>query len=108
MMGGMSRVYSDAEWARRVEKRLARLEDPRVLRVGSWALSAGAGGELWADHATTGRRVRLAGPWESSSDQATTTMSRSISSRLIHCRSAPRWATMSPIIVAVIGGLTKR
>lgn len=67
MMGGMSRVYSDAEWARRVEKRLARLEDPRVLRVGSWCLSAGAGGELWADHATTGRRVRLAGPWESSS-----------------------------------------
>lgn len=67
MMGAMSRVYSDAEWARRVERRLARLEDPRVLRVGSWALSAGAGGELWADHATTGRRVRLAGPWESSS-----------------------------------------
>ena len=44
----------------------------------------------------------------SSAAIAARTISRSIRSIPIHCRSAPRPATRSDTIVAVIGGLTNR
>ncbi|WP_156119414.1 hypothetical protein [Corynebacterium humireducens] len=52
---------SDAEWARRVEKRLTALENPRSIRMGNWMVSVSpVTGDLVADHIPTGRRDTLA------------------------------------------------
>lgn len=52
---------SDAEWARKVEKRLRRLENPRFVRLGNWMVSVSpVTGDLVADHIPTGRRDTLA------------------------------------------------
>lgn len=52
---------NDAEWARRVEKRLKALESPRTVRLGNWVVSVSdISGSLVADHIPTGRRNILA------------------------------------------------
>lgn len=52
---------NDAEWARRVEKRLKDLESPRSMRMGNWMISVSdISGSLVADHIPTGRRTILA------------------------------------------------
>ena len=52
---------NDAEWARRVEKRLKALEAPRTVRLGNWVVSVSdISGSLVADHIPTGRRNILA------------------------------------------------
>ena len=48
---------NDAEWARRVERRLKALESPRSVRLGNWVVSVSdISGSLVADHIPTGRR----------------------------------------------------
>ena len=55
------RPKSDAEWARKVERRLRRLENPRSMRMGNWMVSVSpVTGNLVADHIPTGRRATLA------------------------------------------------
>lgn len=52
---------NDAEWARRVERRLKALESPRSVRLGNWVVSVSdISGSLVADHIPTGRRNILA------------------------------------------------
>lgn len=52
---------NDAEWARRVERRLKALESPRSVRLGNWLVSVSdISGSLVADHIPTGRRNILA------------------------------------------------
>lgn len=52
---------NDAEWARRVERRLKALEAPRSVRLGNWLVSVSdISGSLVADHIPTGRRNILA------------------------------------------------
>lgn len=52
---------SNAEWARRVERRLRALENPRSIRMGNWMISVSpVSGSLVADHIPTGRRDILA------------------------------------------------
>lgn len=53
--------HTDAEWARSVEQRLARLEAPRTIRMGPWVISVSpVSGDLIADHIPTGRRTSIA------------------------------------------------
>lgn len=55
------RPKTDAEWARKVEKRLRALERPRRMRMGNWQVSVSpVSGDLIADHIPTGRREVLA------------------------------------------------
>lgn len=55
------RPKTDAEWAREVERRLSRLENPRSVRMGDWQISVSpVSGNLVADYVPTGRRVTLA------------------------------------------------
>ena len=55
------RPKSDAEWARQIERRLRRLENPRSIRMGNWSISVSpVTGNLVADHIPTGRRDVLA------------------------------------------------
>lgn len=52
---------NDSEWARKVEKRLRTLENPRSIRMGHWMISVSPiSGDLIADHIPTGRRDTLA------------------------------------------------
>lgn len=50
------RPGSAAEWAREVEKRLARLERPNSIVMGEWVVHVSAYGDLVADNLTTGQR----------------------------------------------------
>lgn len=50
----------DAEWARRVEKRLAALERPNSVMIHDWLIHVTEWGELVADCMSNGKRVVLA------------------------------------------------
>lgn len=52
---------NDAEWARQIDRRLRKLENPRSMRMGNWMVSVSPiSGDLVADHIPTGRRVSMA------------------------------------------------
>ena len=56
---------SDAEWARRVEKRLAALESHNSIVIHDWIIHATEWGELVADCLSNGKRVVIAERTES-------------------------------------------
>lgn len=52
---------TDAQWARHVEQRLRRLENPRRVTLGTWDIHVSPNtGDLIADHVPTGRRRVIA------------------------------------------------
>lgn len=56
---------SDAEWARRIEKRLAALERPNSVVIHDWIIHVTEWGELVADCLSNGKRVVIAARTES-------------------------------------------
>ena len=61
MSGLDSTPSGDAAWARKVDRRLRQLENPRQVTIGQWCLSVSPiSGNLVADHIPTGRRTYLA------------------------------------------------
>ena len=61
MSGLDSTPAGDAAWARKVDQRLRRLENPRQVKIGNWCVSVSPiSDDLVADHIPTGRRIVLA------------------------------------------------
>jgi len=50
------RTVTDAQWAREIDRRVSRLEQPNTLRIGEWVLSV-RDGDVWLT--TAGRAINL-------------------------------------------------